>query len=358
MTKKQDKMQSEVIRFLLDADNHADECVVERIDTQLSVLFLIGQRVLKLKRAVHLDFVDFSSAERRRLACEAEIRINCKNSPGLYLRMLTVTIAPDGSLAIGGTGEPVEYLVEMVRFDQACLFDNLIECGEVTESLLIELVDRIGALHSNAEVVRNPGAGNRMVSLVEMEVTQFFASTRELFNSAQQDRLGKLLRVSVEALAELLERRGLDGFVRRCHGDLHLGNIVVFNGQPMPFDAIEFSDDLTIIDIWYDLAFLIMELLHKRSGKLAAMAINRYLEGATNDTGLRLMPLFLALRALVRCRVSAVIASSEKAIGRYEHAERQYLAAHDYYASALAAFDFDLSDLNQRVHFCYEKTGQ
>ena len=139
-------------------------------------------------------------------------------------------------------------------------------------------------------------------------------------------RVDAASRAALDAGAELIERRRQSGKVRQCHGDLHLGNICLYDGQPVLFDAIEFSADLTAIDVLYDLAFLLMDLVHRGLGALANLVLNRYLDLARDDEGLRLMPLFLSVRAAIRAHVTAAAAAQRSADAALQDEARRYLA--------------------------------
>ena len=142
--------QTEVLTFLGSPSTHAGEAV-ERIETHASVVFLAGTRALKLKRAVLYDYLDFSTIERRKAMCEAEVRINRRTAPDLYRGVVAVTREPDGSLTLGGSGPPVDWLVEMARFDQDGLFDRLASRGALDLGLMRPLASAIAQLHLTAE---------------------------------------------------------------------------------------------------------------------------------------------------------------------------------------------------------------
>lgn len=302
--------QQNVISFLERPESFPGARAVQRIDTQLSIVFLAGSRAYKLKRALRTDLVDYSTLEKRRAACEAELRINRRYAPRLYRGRPVVTREKKGGLRLNGAGRPVEYLVEMVRFDPSDLLVHRLERGELTEALALALGERVADLHERAEVAAGPGAGPRMRDLVDLEIGQFLASAEDLFRDASVPDLCPRLRAAFDLETGRLEARGLDGYVRHCHGDLHLGNICLFDGRPTPFDAIEFNAALTTIDVLYDLAFLVMDLKHRHQDDLAECLLQRYVDRTGDRSGLPLMPLFVALRALVRSRVSAVTAGN------------------------------------------------
>ncbi len=278
---------------------------VERIDTHISQVFLAGDGAWKLKRAVVLPFLDFSTAERRRLACEAELRLNRRTAPELYREVVPVTDEGGGRLALAGKGEPVDWLVAMARFPQSALLDHLVAAGRLTSALAKGLAEQIASFHTEAEIRTDLGGTDGMRRILDTNLRSFAGETPGVFTEAAVARMDERMRAALAALGSLLETRRREGRVRHCHGDLHLGNICLFEGKPLLFDAIEFNEDFACIDVFYDLAFLLMDLDHRGRRDLANRVLNRYLECTGDFDGLPPLPLFLALRAAVRAVVSA-----------------------------------------------------
>ncbi len=320
--------QAEVIRYLTEGDAFSGfEGPVERIDTHISIVFLAGDRVYKLKRAVCFDFVDFSTVDLRRAACDAEVRLNRRTAPALYLGVRAVTREADSSLAIDGVGAVLDWLVEMVRFDQASLFNRQVRAGRLGGVEMEQLATEIVKLHDRAAACPERGGAPDMAALTD-QLEAGLAT--EVFDSASVDRLiGRLRRSRIKSQA-LLESRRETGFVRQCHGDLHLANICLVDGRATLFDCIEFNDDLACIDLLYDVAFPVMDLWHHGARDLANRLLNEYF-GRTGDVGgMALMPLFLGCRAGVRAMVLALAARTDddplKAAAT-EQTARGYLAA-------------------------------
>lgn len=325
--------QDEVIAFLEDPSSYGqDGGSIERIDTHISVIFLAGGRAYKLKRAVKLDFLDFSTLDLRREACEAEVRINRRTAPALYLGVVPVTRRAHDGLELAGGGPVVDWLVEMTRFDQNTLFDRLAERAALTLALIEALADEIVELHAQAERRPDHGGKDGMVWVVDGIEEVLEASAGDIFEPVAVESLIGGLHETLERQGALLEERRRAGLVRRCHGDLHLGNIFLFDGRPMIFDAIEFSDRIACIDVFYDLAFPIMDLWERGEAGLANALFNRYLAATTDLPGLALLPLFLAARAAVRAKVQALLART-KAEGA-DVVEKARAAARDYLAAA------------------------
>jgi uncharacterized protein len=299
--------QSAVAAFLQDPATHGGEAV-ERFDTHGAIVFLAGDLAYKIKRAVKFPYMDFSTLAKRQWACEREITFNRRTAPGLYLRTLAITRARNRDLVLGGDGEVVEWAVVMRRFDQADLLDRRAQEGKLTDELVIELAGTVARFHAKAERVRSAmesGGGRAGLEWVIEETLEEFPERPDLFPPGDVEDLAVSFRARLATAADLLERRLARGFVRRCHGDLHLRNICLIDGAPTLFDCIEFNDRLAYIDVFYDLAFLLMDLEHRGLRPLANLVFNRYLHQTGDLSGPGALALFLATRALVRAKVTA-----------------------------------------------------
>ena len=299
--------QTEIVGFLGSPSTHrgAD---VELVETHASIVFLTGTRALKLKRAVRYDYLDFSTAERRRLMCDAEVRINRRTAPGIYRGVVAVTREIEGSLALGGSGAPVDWLVEMVRFDEDGLFDRLAARNALEVTLMPALASGIAQLHAQAERRTDHGGKAGMAWVVEGNATGFAEQGAGVLDPVACGRVTTNARAALERHGALLDARRDEGFVRQCHGDLHLRNIVLLDGRPTLFDGIEFNDEIACIDVLYDLAFLLMDLWRRQLTRHANAVWNAYLNDTTDFEGVSLMPLFLSCRAAVRSKTSATAA--------------------------------------------------
>ena len=321
--------QSEVVRFLESPSTHGG-ARVERVDTHASIVFLAGDRAWKLKRAVRYDYLDFSTADRRRQMADAEVRVNRRTAPDLYLGVVPVTRDQTGALALGGDGAPVDWLVEMRRFDQQWLFDRLAARGALDLTLMRPLASAVASLHRVAEPRRDHGGRTGMAWVVDGNDAGFAREGAAVLDAGACRRVTDAARRELDRHGQLLDARRDTGRVRQCHGDLHLRNIVLLDGRPTLFDAIEFNDEIACTDVLYDLAFLLMDLWHRGLRDHANMLWNAYLsetaphEGAPYerdecsaglygppDDGLPLMPLFLSCRAAVRAKTGATAASMQ-----------------------------------------------
>jgi aminoglycoside phosphotransferase family enzyme/predicted kinase len=298
--------QRDVINFLSKASSYG--AAVERVDiieTHVSLVFLAGERAYKLKRAVRFPYLDFSTVEQRRVACEAELQLNRRTAPDLYIEVRALARTANTGVRFGTEGCVVDWVVVMRRFDQAALFDELAKTGRLNASLMSELADHIAAFHQAAEPRPDRGGAAALVAVAETNHCCLVAARDAGF---APERIVEIRKLSLERLAAVggvLDRRRAAGKVRRGHGDLHLRNVCLFEGRPMLFDCLEFSDELASVDVLYDLAFLLMDLEHRGLAEFANLVLNRYLDLTGEDDGLAPMPLFLSSRAAIRAHVTA-----------------------------------------------------
>ena len=324
MTAESDS-QEEVFAFLADPATHGGR-KVQRIDTHAASVFLAGDRAFKVKRAVRFPFLDYSTLERRQRACEAELAVNAPFAPEIYRGVVPITRQAGGKLAIGGTGAPVEWAVEMRRFDEKRTLDHL--AADIDEALADALGRAVAAAHAKAPAVAAEPWIAALGSYIDEHV-EAFRQYPDSFPAAEIDALAGGSRAAYKRLVPLLRERGRRGFVRHIHGDLHLGNIALIDGKPVLFDAIEFSDLIASGDVFYDLAFLLMDLLERGLAAAANIVLNRYLAQTrrTEDLdALAALPFFLSMRAAIRAKVTMARmeraqADERPAIG---HAARAY----------------------------------
>jgi aminoglycoside phosphotransferase family enzyme/predicted kinase len=315
--------QAAVTDFLSTPASHAGTGPVEVIDTHISKLFLVGDRAFKLKRAVDLPYAHFATPELRHETCEKEVALNTPNAPGLYLGVRKITQTASGELAFDGDGRLVDSVVEMVRFKQGALFDQMATAGELTAPLLNDLAGTIAQAHDLAPVVHTGSGSDNMAGVLDINRAGF--GTSNVFTEAEVNAFDAAFRRRLERHAETLDDRERSGLVRRCHGDLHLRNICMFEGRPTLFDCIDFSDQIATVDVLYDLAFLLMDLWHRGFHDFANLVANRYFDATGTQQGYELLPFFMAVRAAVRAHVTATFAE-QAAEGMAEQAgiARQY----------------------------------
>jgi aminoglycoside phosphotransferase family enzyme/predicted kinase len=326
--------QSEVIDCLTTPATYgAAVSAVERIDTHGSTVFLAGPHAYKLKRAVRYDYMDFSSAERRRMLCEAELALNRRTAPRLYLDVVPVTREADGRVALGGAGTPLDWVLRMHRFDQDALFDRLAARDALALELMPPLAEAIARLHARAESRPDRGGREGMTWVVDGNEAGFAEQGAGVLDADACEQVTAASRAAIARHGDVLDARRAAGFVRVCHGDLHLRNIVLLDGQPTLFDAVEFNDDISCIDVLYDLAFLLMDLWRRGLRDHANALFNVYLQRTDRLSALCLLPLFLSCRSAVRAKTSA---SAARVQGDADRKRELQAAAREYLAGAAA----------------------
>lgn len=325
--------QREVLAALSRPATFGPGCTrVERIDTHSAVVFLAGNRAYKLKRAVRYDYLDYSTVERRRKFCEAELALNTSMAPSIYRRVVPLTRAASGALELAGAGPPVEWLLEMHRFDTEALCDRLAERRALSLPTMQALGRVVASMHAAAPAAGTRGGATAMSWVIAGNAAAFAAFPEHVLPTGRHRSVTARMQTLCERLAPRLDERAARGLLRRCHGDLHLRNIVLIEGRPTPFDAVEFNDALTHIDVWYDLAFLLMDLWRRGLRRHANVVMNEYVRATGDLDGLAVLPLFLACRAAVRAKTSATaatLATSDEARASLTGTARWYLALAD-----------------------------
>lgn len=261
--------------------------------------------------------------------CEAELSLNRRTAPELYLAVRSVNRLADGTLGLG-TGEPVDWLVVMQRVEAENPLEAVATRGCLDDALVRELADRIAAFHDTAEVARWRNGARRLRRVIDGNSESLAALPEGALTANICDDLRTRSFEEWTRLAPLLDLRASNGHVRHCHGDLHLANICLWKGKPTLFDCLEFDAELATIDVLYDLAFLIMDLWERGYHGQASLLFNRYLDMREEGDGVAAVPLFLSMRAAIRAHVSAAAAGQQKTekarLAKLERA-RAYLAA-------------------------------
>ncbi len=296
--------QRETIAFLTEICARAGDASPP-MSTHISRVFFASDTVYKLKRAVRTAYLDFSTPEKRLVACESELKLNRRTAPSLYQGVRRITRGPTG-LALDGEGETVDAIVEMRRFAQSDLFDAMAQNGALTPQHVETLATRLASFHADAQASRNFGGAQAIGAVLATNEAELCSSF--LADEMDLEPICLAVREAFAAQSKLLDARKAAGKVRRCHGDLTLRNIALIDGEPTPFDCLEFDEALATIDVLYDLAFTLMDLRHRARADLANILFNRYLDAADEADGLALLPLFVAMRAIIRAHVTAKMA--------------------------------------------------
>jgi uncharacterized protein len=297
--------QDAVFAFLADPATHSGRAV-KRIDTHAAAVFLAGDAAYKVKRGVKFPFLDFSTLDKRKAALDAEIAANRAFALEIYRAVIPI-VRRNGALALGGDGNVIEWALEMHRFDEEKTLDCLADGARIDPPLIEALARAVAAAHARAPIT-DP---NTWIAALGDYIEQNDAALREradLFDPAAAARLTAASRAAFTRVRPLLVARGVEGLIRRGHGDLHLGNIALIDGRPVPFDALEFDPIVASGDVFYDLAFLLMDLIERKLEGAANTVLNVYL--ATTRRGsdldaLAALPLFMSVRAAIRAKVTA-----------------------------------------------------
>ena len=325
--------QAETIAFLQDPASYGGQAeAVERIETHISVVFLVGGFAYKLKRAVRYSYLDFSTVEKRASACAAELALNRRTAPALYLETRAIRRRAGGGLGFDGEGALVDAVVVMRRFDQSCLFDRMAQKGALSAALMRELADRIADFHRSAEVDQNFGGQSALAGIIDGNEANLDAAVPAVFDATAVAALISASREALAGIGALVDERRLEGKVRLCHGDLHLRNICLLEDVPTLFDCIEFSRDIACIDVLYDLSFLLMDLAHRGLPELANTVFNRYFDREGEAEGAAALPLYLSLHAAIRAHVGAAALPAK----RPEQREESIAEARAYFHLAQA----------------------
>lgn len=298
----------------------------ERVDTHAAHVFLAGERAYKLKRPVALSVLDFTTFEARKDALDAELRLNRRTAPDLYLEVGAIT-REAGGFALDGGGEPVEPVLVMRRFEQSERLDRIADRGPLAADLVARLGAFVAWFHDEAAAVRaDQGGASAMAEVVRGNREDLEAAPAGTFDPALVAAVDEAARTALDRHGALLDRRRAHGFVRHCHGDLHLANIVTLGERVVPFDCVEFSEAIACCDTMYDLAFLLMDLVERDQRPAAWRVLDAYLHARRDIDGLKLLPLFMAVRATIRAKVTAlgIAAAADPAVATSK--ARHYLA--------------------------------
>jgi hypothetical protein len=303
MPKANGDTQDDVIRFLESPQAFPTPGPVSHIETHCAHVFLCGDIALKIKRAVRYDYLDQSSPDLRHALLDRELDLNRPTAPMIYRDVIPVTRAPDGGLELDGAGAPVEWVLRMHRFAPECEMTAIAASGRLTDAVAEALGRAIQNFHASRPL--RPEPGDDLIRDILDELARVLSPFEDIVGDGKIAGFLGGARQHLEVLAPVLRDRSAGGHVRRAHGDLHLRNVVLIEGQPVLFDALEFDERLATCDVLYDLAFLLMDLCHRGLGRQANLAMTAYLLAAAGaeDRGLSTLPLFMSVRAAIRAMV-------------------------------------------------------
>lgn len=279
------------------------------LETHISWVLLTGPYAYKLKKPVDLGFVDFSTLELREKYCYEELRLNRRLAPELYLEVIPVT-GSEEMPELNGNGEVIDFAVQMVQFPQDCLLSDAIRKHELTAEHINQLAEEVAEFHANVAIAGADlewGTPEKVLAPVE----ENFRHVNELFTSDDSvQELLDLIRIENERCFQesytLFKQRKSQGYIRECHGDMHLGNMILSERGVTLFDCLEFNAGLRWIDVMSEVAFVVMDLEDRGRADFAMQFLNRYLELTGDYEGMPLLRFYLSYRAMVRAKVAAI----------------------------------------------------
>ena len=310
---------------------------VELIQTHISWVLLTGSYAYKIKKPVDFGFLDFTTLEKRKHFCKEELRLNRRLAPDLYLAVVPITGTPEAPV-ISGTGTVIEYAVKMKQFDQHLLLNRQFEDGRLTATHMDQIADKIAGFHLTIEGVDKSSTLGDAATIYH-PVQQNFEQLAPLIDTAdakrQLQRLKDWSEQQYNALKDELQQRKIQGFVRECHGDMHLGNIATIDDEITIFDGIEFNDEFRWIDVTSEIAFLVMDLYDQGAEAFAHRVLNRYLERTGDYAGLKLLRFYLVYRAMVRAKIASLRLTQA---GLEEKERQQVMAQYQSYSNLAERF--------------------
>lgn len=307
-------MSEALARALLTGTGLDHTCEDPRlVETHISWLVLVGAYAYKIKKPLDLGFLDFSTLTRRKHYCEEEVRLNRRTAPDIYLGVVAIS-GSESAPRVGVPSKPFEYAVKMRRFDDTAMLNRLAERGALDEAIIVSLADAIAGFH---ESIRQPVADRRFGT--PARVRQPVVDNFDLLDNVAESQDDRRMLSEVADWSEARHRsctpwfqlRHDEGFIRECHGDLHLANIFYSNGRCTLFDCIDFSDRLRWIDVASDIAFTIMDLESYDCASLAHLLLNEYLQRTGDYGSLRVLDYYIVYRALVRAKVCGIRANQD-----------------------------------------------
>lgn len=322
-----------------DAYPHAVR-TIEMRETHISWVFLTGEYAYKVKKPVRFDFLDFSTLDRREHFCREELRINRRYAEELYLDVVPICGSLDRP-KVAGEGVPLEYAVKMVQFPEEALLSRMLSAGKLDSAHIDALAASVARFHAAASSsgsspsaeVRTCGNADSIRQDAEGNLTALRATLPAEMQGALEP-LATWTEQAAKQLAPTFEQRQTEGFVRECHGDLHLSNIIFWRGRVIPFDGIEFNDEFRWIDVLSDVAFVAMDLEDRGRADFAHRLANAYFETTGDYSGLAVWRWYLVYRALVRAKVAALRACQA---GNESEAQARFREAESYVRQAQAA---------------------
>jgi aminoglycoside phosphotransferase family enzyme len=298
--------QKQIVEALMKPEAYGeDPGSIELVQTHISFVFLTKNFVYKMKKAVNLGFLDFTTLEKRHFFCAKELELNRRLCGDMYLEV--VPINKSDGIKIKGEGETIEYAVKMKRMPQEKMMSKLLEKNKVDDKLVDRIAKIIAEFHSKAETSRRISEFGSL-AVIETNWKENYDQTEEFIGKTISNEDFELIRDRINNFMRrnmvVFEKRMAEGRVRDCHGDIHSGNIFVTNGIYI-FDAIEFNERFRYSDVAADVAFLAMDLDYKERADLSNFLVKKYVEYSGDQELTKLLPFYKCYRAYVRGKVTS-----------------------------------------------------
>ena len=283
---------------------------IKLLETHISWIVLTGEFAYKIKKPVNYGFLDFSTLQKRQHYCAEEVRLNRRMAKQLYLDVVAIGgSAQQPVIKNKNAGDAFEYAVKMRQFPQSAKLDERLNAGKLTQQHMHAIAQRVADFHSTVDVATSATVYGKPTTVYHPIAENFTLIHGNLPDRTLMPALQAIQHWSEEEFKRLqatIRQRKQQGFVRECHGDLHLRNMLWFKGEPLAFDCIEFNPELRWIDVISDIAFLVMDLQDRQAAELASYFLNSYLEFTGDYAGLKLLPFYACYRAMVRAKVNAL----------------------------------------------------
>ena len=295
-----------LLEALLRADNYphpADNITL--LETHISWVFLSGDYAYKIKKPLDLGFLDFSTLDKRRHCCYEELRLNQRLAPQLYLDVVAIHQQGDKIQISSDHNNAIEYAVQMRRFSQQQMLEHCLLRDEITPQQIEQFASKMAHFHQNITRA-TPTDGHGSFQCVAEALEENFHHIEQSNITASLNNHKQATLAQLQQFHDNIDQRQANGFIRECHGDLHLANLVVLDDQITPFDCIEFNPNFYWIDVISEIAFLIMDLQQRGYANFANQFLNQYLSQTGDYAGVVLLPLYLNYRAMVRAKISAI----------------------------------------------------
>lgn len=301
--------QPALVKGLMKSEAYPHRCQeIRLVETHISYVFLTGEYAYKVKKPLNLGFLNFSELEKRRFFCHEEVRLNSRTAPEVYLEVVSICGSTDQP-RVTGPGEAFEYAVKMKQFPENGLLDRQLRERTLTPEMVVELAEKAADLHAKISVSGKEDGFGTPESVSKWALENFQQLEAKIRGTERLARLSGLKRWTeswIREHRELLRARKDGGFVRECHGDLHLGNITEIEGEVVLFDGIEFNDEIRWIDVINEMAFLFSDFEHRGAQGMGWVALNRYLEITGDYAGLELFAFYRLYRLMVRAKIDSL----------------------------------------------------